>query len=155
MKILVDTNVLVRLSQPDHVLHHTARSALKRLQARGDDPCIVPQIIYEYWAVCTRPIAQNGLAMTVTEAAAEFATIRDLFTLFRDERAILQAWEGSVVPFDVKGKTTHDARLVAAMERHGLSHILTLIPTDFRRFTGITILTLEDLLDGLAGAPAS
>lgn len=146
MRILADTNMLVRLSQPDHPLHDTVRAALKLLQTRGDDPCIVPQTIYEYWAVCTRPAAVNGLDLTVAEAAAELAEIRTLFGLFRDERAILQEWESLAVRCDVKGKTTHDARLVAAMHRHGVSHILTLNAADFRRFPGITVLTPEEVL---------
>lgn len=39
----------------------------------------------------------------------------------------------------MKGKNAHDARLVAAMVRHGLTHILTFNAQDFSRYRGITI----------------
>ncbi len=42
---------------------------------------------------------------------------------------------------DVKGKTAHDARPVAAMRRHGLSRLLTFNASHFARFDGIAVLT--------------
>jgi len=104
--------------------------------------------------VCTRPREQNGLGLTVEQVCVDFVKIKRLFALHRDERAILPRWERIVADHGVKGKAAHDARLVAAMERHGLTHILTLNPADFRRFTAITVLTPEDLLGEPAGAPA-
>lgn len=41
----------------------------------------------------------------------------------------------------VSGKNAHDARLVAAMLAHGLTHLLTFNDADFQRFTGITTVT--------------
>ena len=37
--------------------------------------------------------------------------------------------------------SAHDARLVAAMRRHGTAHILTFNEIDFRRYPEITVLT--------------
>jgi predicted nucleic acid-binding protein len=42
-----------------------------------------------------------------------------------------------VAAHKVVGKKTHDARLVAAMNVHGVSHILTFNTGDFKRFVGI------------------
>lgn len=39
----------------------------------------------------------------------------------------------------VGGKNAHDARLVAAMLAHGLTHLLTFNAADFRRFTAVTV----------------
>jgi hypothetical protein len=69
-----------------------------------------------------------------------------MFTLFRDERGILTEWERLVKQHDVKGKTTHDARLVAAMQRHDLTHLLTCNADHFTRFSGISLLTPESVL---------
>ena len=41
----------------------------------------------------------------------------------------------------VIGKNAHDARLVAAMRVHGVTHLLTFNDQDFARYTGITVLT--------------
>jgi len=65
MRVLADSNVLIRLTQFSHPFHKPARTAVEQLVDHGDTLCIVPQIGYEYWAVCTRPIENNGLGMNV------------------------------------------------------------------------------------------
>jgi predicted nucleic acid-binding protein len=47
---------------------------------------------------------------------------------------------GLVRQHDVMGKSAHDARLVAAMRRHDLQHLLTFNVTDFQRYGGIELL---------------
>jgi len=39
----------------------------------------------------------------------------------------------------VLGKNVHDARLVAAMLEHNITHLLTLNVKDFKRFDEITV----------------
>lgn len=67
MRILIDTNILARIAQPTHPQHTEALRALKAIRAQGKEPCMVPQVIYEYWAVCTRPVEANGLGMSTSE----------------------------------------------------------------------------------------
>jgi predicted nucleic acid-binding protein len=55
----------------------------------------------------------------------ELGRIRSLFTLLPDTPAIYPQWEKLVVEFGVKGKESHDARLIAAMNVHGISRIVT------------------------------
>src|SRR3954471_6267808 len=50
-------------------------------------------------------------------------------------------WEQLVTGTPVVGKNGHDARLVAAMTVHGLTHLLTFNAQDFRQFPGITVTT--------------
>ncbi|HEY3241822.1 MAG TPA: PIN domain-containing protein [Phycisphaerae bacterium] len=146
MRILIDTNLIARLAEPDHTDHGAALQAVKGILARGDEPCVVPQVIYEFWVVATRPAAANGFGMSARQAQAEIARARKIFSLLRDERAIFQQWERLVMELDVKGKKAHDARLVAAMHRHALTHILTFNAADFARYPGITAITPDDLL---------
>ena len=47
------------------------------------------------------------------------------FLFLRDERAVFEHWHDLVSQHEVRGKNAHDARLVAAMRRHGLTHLLT------------------------------
>jgi predicted nucleic acid-binding protein len=136
--ILVDTNVLLRAAQPAHVHYAAAKAAVKTSRRRGYIPCIVPQVLYEYWVVATRPIAENGLGLTPAETEHDLGQIVDQFHLFRDERAILDRWLRLVVVHSVQGKSAHDARLVAAMIRHGITHLVTFNDQHFRRFTAIT-----------------
>jgi hypothetical protein len=44
----------------------------------------------------------------------------------------------------------HDARLVAAMDAHGIVNLLTLNAKDFRRFSSISVLSSEDVLASLS-----
>lgn len=138
MSYLVDTNVLLRLAQRTHSMHVDARRALASLRNQGEELCIIPQNIIEFWAVATRPLESNGLGLTVDEAAREIRKLKRLFKLLPDTPAIFTEWENLVIQHQVKGKPTHDARLVAAMVAHKITHILTFNIEDFKRFSSIT-----------------
>ncbi len=58
--------------------------------------------------------------------------------LLRDERAVYDCWRELVAKYGIQGKQAHDARLVAAMQRHGITHLLTFNTSDFSRYPGIT-----------------
>jgi predicted nucleic acid-binding protein len=136
---LVDTNVLLRLAQRTHSMHVDARRALAGLRKQGEELCIIPQNLIEFWAAATRPLAENGLGLTVDEAAREIKKLKRLFKLLFDLPVIFAEWENLVIQYRVAGKPTHDARLVAAMKAHNLTHILTFNISDFKRFAGITV----------------
>ncbi|MCI0331690.1 MAG: PIN domain-containing protein [Planctomycetes bacterium] len=144
MRILLDTNVLCRLAERGHPHHGVAESAVTKLRNEQHELCLVPQVLYEYWVVVTRPIAENGLGMPLPDAVEAIDFCLDQFTLLRDERGIFSLWRELVRQHEVKGKSAHDARLVAAMKRHGLEHLLTFNVADFQRYEGI------ELLDALA-----
>lgn len=141
MNYLVDTNILTRSAEPGSSLYQPARDAVALLRGQGHTLCIVPQNLYEFWAVCTRPTSANGLGKSVSEAATELTTIRAGFTLLDDTPAILLTWESLVTAHAVLGKNAHDARLVAAMLVHGVTRLLTFNDQDFRRFTAVAVLT--------------
>ena len=141
MRILLDTNILLRQAEPRHPQQRASSDATVELRRRGEELVIVPQVLYEFWSVATRPIEQNGLGMTPGEAHAELAAIQRLFRLLRDERAIYALWEQLVSSIEVHGKQAHDARLAAAMQRHSITHILTFNTSDFARYPGITALS--------------
>jgi predicted nucleic acid-binding protein len=114
---------------------------------------VVPQVLYEFWVVCTRPTANNGLGKTAPEAANELAAVKALFLLLDETPAVLAEWERLVTSSAVLGKNAHDAHLVAAMQVHGLSHILTFNDADFRRFAGITSLNPTAVSTGSPPTP--
>src|ERR1051325_5338630 len=121
MSYLVDTNVLLRLVQKNHPMRPDARRALVTLRRQGEELCIIPQNIIEFWAVATRPLGKNGLGLTVDEAAREIRKLKRIFKLHADLPAIFTEWEQLVAQYQVMGKQAHDTRLVAAMKAHGLS----------------------------------
>jgi predicted nucleic acid-binding protein len=151
MSVLVDTNVLLRAFQIDSPENATAKAALLVLQDKGTELCIVPQTIYEYWVVATRPKEVNGLGMTVAEAEQAVKLIVEDFSLRLDERGIFGRWQALVTKHEVKGKNAHDARLAAAMQRHGLTQILTFNGADFARFAELEVISPQELLAGRSG----
>ncbi|QEH35610.1 hypothetical protein OJF2_41630 [Aquisphaera giovannonii] len=137
MNHLVDTNILCRLAEPGHAMHQAALDAVKLLAARGDQLHIVPQNLYEFWVVCTRPVSLNGMGRTAVEALSELRSLKSLFDLLDETPRVFQVWEQLVSTRPVLGRNAHDARLVAAMMVHGLTHILTFNAQDFRGYQGI------------------
>jgi predicted nucleic acid-binding protein len=71
---------------------------------------------------------------------SELLQAQRFFPLLLDERGIYLRWQQLVAATETRGKPAHDARLVAAMLRHGLTHILTFNVADFKRFADATIL---------------
>jgi hypothetical protein len=115
MRFLFDTNVLLRSAELAHAHFQVSIDAIDVLRSRGHELILVPQILYEYWSVATRPVANNGLGLSPAEAAAELTALRRLFRLLKDERGIYSAWNELVVAHAVRGKQAHDARLAAAL----------------------------------------
>jgi predicted nucleic acid-binding protein len=146
MKILLDTNILTRSSQPAHPQHGRAFDAVHRLALSGEVLYLAPQILYEFWTVATRPLGENGLNMSTAEAHTKRQELRDTFEVLHDTPAVLDAWAELVVQHDVKGKRSHDARLIATMSVHGVTALLTFNKSDFGPFPDITVLTPDGVL---------
>ena len=139
MAVLLDTNILLRLAQPNHLSALTARRALRTLREANETLHIVHQNLVEFWAVTTRPVTANGLGFSTAEAAAEIVSLQHLFSLL-PELPLHDTWARLVNDYRVSGKNAHDARLVAAMIVHGITGILTFNVQDFARYDRIRVL---------------
>jgi predicted nucleic acid-binding protein len=139
MSVLVDTNVLLRRTQPTHQLYTVAVESVARLLSMGEPVYFTLQNISEFWNVVTRPVASNGLGFTSALALAEVGKIERILTLLPDAPATYSEWKHLVVQHGVIGSKVHDARLVAAMNVHGVHRILTFNTSDFTRY-GIEVL---------------
>jgi predicted nucleic acid-binding protein len=140
MNVLLDTNILGRMAEAGHPQHRVALDATDALRKRGDIPCVVPQILYEFWVVATRPAVQNGLGFSAVQAGTELARIERIFPLLPETAAVYVEWRRLVTSLQITGKPAHDARIVAAMTVHGVSQILTFNTGDFARYPRITAL---------------
>jgi predicted nucleic acid-binding protein len=148
MRLLLDTNVLLRLAQPTSKDHMTAQEAILKLVSARIEICVVPQSIYEYWVVATRPVAVNGLGMDVALAERSILGIQREFELLDDERGVFAHWQELVITRSVLGKTAHDTRLVAATKRHGMRHLLTFNVADFKRYSEIQVISPIEIVNG-------
>jgi predicted nucleic acid-binding protein len=139
MLILVDTGIHLRLMERSDPQHFTIRTAVSALVARGDELVTATQNMAEFWNVCTRPAtARSGLGLSVAEADRRLRVLEQLVQLLADLPSAYPIWRQLIVTHSVPGKEVHDARLVALMQAHTISHMLTLNAADFRRYPGIT-----------------
>lgn len=148
MRFLVDKNVLLRIAQVASNDHLTAKAAVVALANAGIEFCVVPQVIYEFWVAATRPVDVNGLGMDIATAETSILEIVRIYRLLRDERGVFGNWHSLVVSQAVRGKSAHDARLVAAMQRHGVANLLTFKGSDFSRFSSISVYSPKEVLAG-------
>ena len=145
MRVLLDTNIRLRSVEPLHAQHQVSTNAVSILRKNGHDLVLVPQVLYEFWSVATRPAENNGLGMSTSEARHDIAAVKRLLRLLLDERAVYAEWEKLMTTLEVKGKKTHDARLVAAMRRHNITHILSFNAQDFDRYPSISPLVPDQV----------
>jgi len=145
---LVDTNILLRLVQPDSPEYASIRQCTDLLWAQGANLFYTSQNLAEFWNVCTRPANRNGFEFTISETNERAALIEAKLGFAPDNEATHQEWRRIVVDDGVSGVQVHDARLVAAMRVHGIENLLTLNSQDFRRYRDIVVMTPQDVLLG-------
>lgn len=153
MLYLADTNILLRLAEPGHQMHSGTLAALAVLKTKGGTGCVIPQNIIEFWNVATRPAQYNGLGFTQQQTQAEIQRIENLFQLILDTPGIYAEWKRLVIAHAVEGKQVHDTRIVAAMNVHRISQMLTFNKGDFKRFTGIVAVSPTELLPPMPPQP--
>jgi predicted nucleic acid-binding protein len=148
VSILVDTNVLLRRVQPSHPSHAVAVESIARLLAAGEAVYFTLQNIAEFWNVATRPAEHNGVGLSAGAALAEVENIEADLELLPDTPALYGEWKALVLRHDVTGVKVHDARLVAAMNVHGVRRLLTFNAGDFTRY-GIEVVQPVAVLGAL------
>ena len=145
MSWAVDTNVLLRTTDIGDVAQPVAEAATLALRRSGESLAIFPQNLIEFWAVATRPSANNGLGLSIVQAESQVNILKAMFVLLDDTPEIYSAWEKIVIRHQVMGKQAHDARIVAAMRLHNLSHLLTFNDGDFKRFNEIMVVNPHNI----------
>ena len=131
---LVDTNILLRLSENSGAHHFAARRAIDDIHRAGDVVFLTAQNLIEFWSVATRPRDRNGLGMTTAEAIAEIARHQAVFRFLPDAPAVFEMWETLVQKHGVAGAQSHDARLAAVALAYQVPNFLTFNSRHFARF---------------------
>lgn len=146
MPHLSDTNVLLRFANAADAAHPLVFAAVTTLLGRGERLYYTQQNRREFWYVCTRPVANNGLGLTVTQTEEWLRHIDATFHRLPDLAAAGAEWDRLVHNHQVIGRAVHDAQIVAAMLAHGVTHILTINVDDFRRYREVTTVHPRDVV---------
>jgi predicted nucleic acid-binding protein len=148
MAYVLDTNILLRLFDNQSPVHAAVISAVNSLKASGEILCFAPQNAAELWNVATRPTDKNGLGLSTDDVEPLILEIERLFELRPDTPIMYHFWRALVRECNVAGMQVHDARLVAWMQVHRISHVLTMNTGDFVRYrnaTGIVVVDPRDM----------
>lgn len=138
MAYLIDSNIFLRLATRTDPFRPICLQALRKLRSRNEVLCYTPQIISEFWNVCTRPAsARGGLDLTAADTERKVVLIERYFVMLPDSLASFHEWRILVASHSVRGVAVHDAKLVASMHVHGVENLLTFNDSDFKRYTTI------------------
>src|ERR1700719_4005669 len=113
--ILLDTNLLTRMTRSHDPQSGVARGAIQTLLGRQERLVVVPQNLYEFWAVATRspgppPAGANGLGMTPAQAGHWLRFFQRRFTLLPNREDLTSLWQALVEGHGVTGFRGHDVR---------------------------------------------
>lgn len=147
MAYLLDSGILLRLVNRSDSLHALVRTAVRTLRSRNETLLTASQNIAEFWNVWTRPLtARGGVGRSPAEAARYVRLLERRIQVVTDTPTSYDVWKQLVVSHAVVGVQVHDARLVAIMQTRSISQVLTLNPTDFRRYSGVIAVTPQNVM---------
>jgi len=144
---LLDTNIILRGSDQNSPNHSLVRDSVNEIIQRGENCLITSQVLIEFWVVATRPIEVNGLGWTPQKTHQEINRLLSLFPLLEETPEIFLQWLHLVANHNIKGKRTHDIRLLAVMVVYKIPYLLTFNPKDFIYLPNITIIQPQELIN--------
>ncbi len=135
MAHLIDTNVIVRLVERTSTERESVLNAIRKLRGQNEIIYYTPQVLAEFWNVCTRPsTARGGFDLSVEQTNRRVAIIKKYFQILPDSLATFEEWQRLVLEHQVIGVQVHDAKLVASMVVHRVPDLITFNLNDFKRF---------------------
>jgi predicted nucleic acid-binding protein len=137
VRVLLDSNILVRLSRRDDAQFQIATQSIEAIRRDGHSICLIPQSLRQFWVVATRPREANGLGLGLSEAKELRTSFQQLFPTISDTAEVHVHWLRLTEEPGALGKKAHDVGYVAAMLAHGIESILTFDEGDFTRFAHI------------------
>ncbi|MGB7415020.1 MAG: type II toxin-antitoxin system VapC family toxin [Thermosynechococcaceae cyanobacterium] len=149
-RYLLDTNVVLRLSNPSDAQHGLVTDAISTLLLQGDECWLTAQILIELWVVATRPTDVNGLGWSIEQTRSIIDQLLDRFPITEEGSLIFTNWLTLVTDNRIKGKRTHDARIASVMLASDVNHILTLNPKDFAGISNITVVQPHEVVETAA-----
>ena len=144
---LLDTNILLWASDPNSPTYPLIMNVVNMIIRQGGECWITSQVLIEFWVVATRPTDVNGLGWTIQKTQQEINQILSQFSLLEDNSDIFPLWFQLVTTHNIKGKRTHDIRLLAVMKACNINHLLTLNPDDFIPLPNITVIHPQDFIN--------
>lgn len=103
-KYLLDTNVILRFSNPSDGQHYLATEAVATLLRQGNECYLAAQILIELWVVATRPADVNGLGWSVEQTHDVIEQLLNRFPMAGETSQIFSSRFALVTDNQIKGK---------------------------------------------------
>ena len=143
---LLDTNILLRSVDTSSDQHPLATDCVYQLLQNGNECLITSQVLIEFWVVVTRPVEVNGLGWSSPTTQERINQFLSQFTFLEETPEIFTHWFQLVTIHQIKGKRTHDIRLLAVMKAKKISYLLTFNPDDFITIPDINIVHPQEII---------
>ena len=146
MAYLFDSNNFLRLAEENSSSHQTVLEAIRKLRHQNEIIYYTPQVLAEFWNVCTRPqSARGGFGFSIAQTERKTNLIQKYFRLLPDNLATFNQWRRLVSDYQITGVQVHDTKLVASMIAHQVQYLVTFNEKDFKRFSMINVLNPKDV----------
>ena len=132
----VDTNVLVYSSVATAPLYQVAQQAIQQLMVAGVELWISRQVLREYLATLSRPQTYTN-PLPMPTLVADIRLFEQRFHIAEDGPQVTAQLLNLLSQVPVGGRQVHDANIVATMQVHRISRLLTHNAADFSRFAGM------------------
>jgi predicted nucleic acid-binding protein len=145
---LLDTGILLRLVNRHDPEHVAVRDAVRSLRRRAAQLVTSYQNLGEFWNVLTRPVTPNrtGYGRSIEEAVRCVRFFRKYTAVIPETTASGELALALMEQCCVIGSKVHDTRLAAIALSTSPTQILTLNASDFRRFSGLSVVTPAEIL---------
>lgn len=142
---LFDTNIFLRLAEKNSAERPIILNAIRKIHQQNKIICYTPQILAEFWNVCTRPTSsRGGFGLSLEQTERKVNLIQKHFELLPDTPATFTEWRKLVSDYKVTGVQVHDTKLVASMNVHKVEYLVTLNEKDLKRFS-INVISPNDV----------
>jgi predicted nucleic acid-binding protein len=141
--LFLDTNILLGATDESRPHHLLASRLLAASGSFGRRCALSGQIIREYLVVATRSVEANGLGLSADDALANIEQLAERLEFCEETQAVSTRLRSLVRAHRWTGKKIHDANVVATMEAHGITRLVTENPDDFEAYRNITVISLS------------
>ncbi|MBF2058627.1 MAG: hypothetical protein IGQ45_15785, partial [Cyanobacterium sp. T60_A2020_053] len=112
-KFLLDTNILLRSCDPKDTNYNLVVNAINKIIIEGGLCYVTSQVLIEFWTVASRPTEVNGFGWLPDKISNEIKEILSQFYFLPDNPDIFTNWLNLVKKHNIKGKRSHDIRILA------------------------------------------
>ena len=146
--VFIDTNVLLTATDESRPNHDVAGSLIANCGSRGLHLVASGQVLREYLVVATRPVDANGLGLSTQDAVGNLGAFLAHIRILAETEKSAEHLRQLGLAHQLRGKSFHDANIVATMSSHGIHILVTENIKDFASFGEVDAVSVLDFAEG-------